>query len=84
MTKGDSQNDLEHDIEQTRQRLAGTIDQLLYRSSPKTITQRQVAAVKGRYVDPVTGEPNVPNILKTAGVVLGVVGLMVALRQLSK
>ena len=84
MTKGDSQNDLEHDIEQTRQRLAGTIDQLLYRSSPKTITRRQVASVKARYVDPVTGQPKVPNILKTAGVVVGVVGLVVALRQLSK
>jgi len=84
MTKGDSQNDIEQEIEQTRLRLAGTIDQLLYRSSPKTITRRQVASVKARYVDPVTGQPKVPNILKTAGVVVGVVGLVVALRQLSK
>jgi hypothetical protein len=84
MTKGDSQTDLEHEIEQTRQRLAGTIDQLIYRSSPKTITRRQLASVKATYVDPVTGQPNVPNVLKTAGVVLGVVGLVVALRQLSR
>jgi hypothetical protein len=84
MTKGASQTDLEHEIEQTRQRLAGTIDQLIYRSSPKTITRRQIATIKATYVDPVTGQPNVPNILRTAGVVVGVVGLVVALRRLSK
>jgi len=46
MTKVDRQSSLEHEIEATRERLAGTIDQLLYRSSPKTIAQRQIAAVK--------------------------------------
>jgi hypothetical protein len=84
MTKGDRQTDLEHEIEQTRERLAVTIDQLIYRSSPKTITRRQIAAVKATYVDPVTGQPKMPNILKTAGVVVGVVSLVVALRQLTK
>jgi hypothetical protein len=84
MTKADRQSELEREIEETRERLAGTIDQLIYRSSPKTIVGRQVAAVKATYVDPMTGQPNTPNILKTVGVVAGVVGLMVALRKLSK
>ena len=84
MTKADRPSDLEREIEETRQRLAGTIDQLLYRSSPKTIAQRQAAAVKATYVDPATGQPKTANILKTAGVVVGVVGLLVALRRLSK
>ena len=84
MTKADRPSDLEREIEETRERLAGTIDQLLYRSSPKTIAGRQVAAVKATYVDPATGQPNTVNILKTVGVVVGVVGLFVALRQLSK
>jgi len=84
MTKVDRQSSLEHEIEATRERLAGTIDQLLYRSSPKTIAQRQIAAVKATYVDPLTGQPNTANILKTVGVVTGVVGLMVALRKLSR
>jgi hypothetical protein len=84
MTKADRQSSLEREIEETRERLAGTIDQLLYRSSPKTIAQRQVAAVKATYVDPATGQPNMANILKTAGVVAGVVGLMVALRRLAR
>ncbi len=79
----ESIKDLERDIEETRERLATTIDQLLHRSSPKTIAQRQAAAVKATYVDPVTGEPNTVNILRTAGVVVGVVGLFVALRKLA-
>jgi chorismate mutase len=84
MTKADRQSALEHEIEEARERLAGTIDQLLYRSSPKTIAARQVAAVKATYVDPVTGQPRTENILKTAGIVAGVVGLVVVLRALSK
>jgi hypothetical protein len=84
MTKADRSSQLEHEIEEARQRLAGTIDQLIYRSSPKTIAQRQVAAIKATYVDPVTGEPVMANILKTVGVVVGVVGLMVTLRRLSR
>ncbi|GAB7005562.1 hypothetical protein JCM18899A_30350 [Nocardioides sp. AN3] len=84
MTKADRSSQLEHEIEVTRERLAGTIDQLIYRSSPKTIVRRQIEAIKATYVDPVTGEPNTPNILKTVGVVAGVVGLMVTLRRLSR
>ena len=84
MTKADRQISLEREIEETRERLAGTIDQLIYRASPKTIAQRQIAAVKATYVDPVTGQPRTANILTTAGVVVGVVGVMVALRKLTK
>jgi hypothetical protein len=83
MTKADRQSQLEHEIEETRERLAGTIDQLLHRSSPKTIAQRQFAALRAAYVDPLTGQPRTDNILKTAGVVVGVVGLIVTLRKLS-
>ena len=76
-------NDIEREIEEARERLAGTIDQLLYRASPKTIVGRQVAQVKAVYVDPATGEPRTDNILKTVGVVVGVVSVMVVLRKLS-
>jgi hypothetical protein len=73
-------SEIEREIEETRERLAGTIDQLLYRSHPKTIVQREVASVKAYYVDPTTGEPRTDNILKTAGIVVGVVGLFVVIR----
>lgn len=84
MTKADRQSSIEREIEEARERLAGTIDQLLYRTSPKTIANRQIAAVKAVYVDPATGQPNTGNILKTAGGVVGVVAIFVTLRKLSR
>ena len=74
---------LESDIEVTRERLADTIDQLVYRASPKTIARREVASVKAMYVAP-DGSPRTDNILKTAGVVVGFVAVMVALRKLTR
>jgi hypothetical protein len=76
-----SLDSLERDIEATRERLADTIDQLVYRASPKTIARREVNAVKAYYVAP-DGSPRTDNILKTAGVVAGVVAVVVALRTI--
>lgn len=83
MAKADRNSGLEHEIEEARERLAGTIDQLVYRAHPKTIASRQVAAVKAVYVDPVSGQPKTGNIAKTASAVAGVVVLFIALRKLS-
>ena len=74
-------SDIEREIEETRERLAGTIDQLLYRSSPKTIVSREIAQVKAHYVDAETGQPRTDNILKTAGVVVGVIAVFVVIRK---
>ncbi len=79
-----SPSDIEREIEEARERLAGTIDQLLYRSHPKTIVGREVAQVKAHYVDAETGEPRTDNILKTVGGVVGVVVLIVVLRTITK
>jgi hypothetical protein len=76
-------SDIEREIEEARERLAGTIDQLLYRSHPKTIIQREVAQVKAHYVDAETGEPRTDNILKTVGVVVGVVAALVVIRKVT-
>ncbi|MBM9460781.1 DUF3618 domain-containing protein [Nocardioides sp. zg-536] len=76
-------SDIEREIEEARERLAGTIDQLLYRSHPKTIISREIAQVKAYYVDPETGEPRTDNILKTVGGVLGVVALGIVLRKIT-
>jgi hypothetical protein len=75
-------SDIEREIEEARERLAGTIDQLLYRSSPKTIVSREIAQVKAHYVDAETGQPRTDNILKTAGVVAGVVAVFVVIRKI--
>ena len=81
MTQDNQLSSLEHEIEETRERLASTIDQLLYRANPKTIATREVSSIKAHFVDPTTGRPRTDNILKTAGVVVGVVTLFVVVRK---
>ena len=71
---------LEREIEATRDRLAGTIDQLVYRAHPKTIVSRRVSSIKAYFVDPLTGSPRTDNILKVAGGLVGVVALFAAVR----
>ena len=83
MSKRNETSDLEREIEETRERLAQTIDQLLYRSSPKTIVGREIASIKAHYVDPATGEPRTDNILKTVGGVVGFVALIVVIRKVA-
>jgi hypothetical protein len=74
---------LEREIEETRQRLASTIDQLAYRAHPKTVVGRQVATVKANFVDPDTGAPRTDNILKVAGAVVGAVVLLAIVRKVA-
>ena len=73
-------NEIEAEIEQTRERLASSIDQLAYRAHPKTIATRQVSAVRGFFLDS-DGAPRTDNIIKVVG---GVVGAIVALKVLRK
>ena len=75
-------SDIEREIEEARERLAGTIDELLYRSSPKTIVSREIAQMKAHFVDIETGQPRTDNILKTAGAVVGVIAVFVVIRKL--
>ena len=82
MSNGSDPSALAAEIEETRERLASTIDQLMHRASPKTIVSREVAEVKGFFVDPVTGEPRTENILKVVGGVVGTIAAIVILRRL--
>jgi hypothetical protein len=74
---------IESDIEMTRERLASTIDQLVYRTSPKTIARREVSQVKGYFVD-ADGAPRTDNILKVVGGVVGVVVVFGIIRKIVK
>jgi Protein of unknown function (DUF3618) len=76
--------ELEAQMEVTRERLAGTIDQLVYRASPKTIARREITSVKGYFVDLRTGQPRTANILKVAGGVIGVVALFAVVRAVGR
>ena len=72
---------LEREIEEARQRLADTIDQLTYRTNPKTIIGREVTSVKSHFVDVESGAPRTDNILKVAGAVVGLLVLVVVVRK---
>jgi hypothetical protein len=79
----DNLSALEREMEETRLRLAATIDQLTHRASPKTIARREVGAVKGYFVD-ASGAPRTGNILKVAGVVGGVAAAFVLIRKIAR
>ena len=74
---------LEAQMEQTRERLAGTIDQLVYRASPKTIARREITSVKGYFVDLRTRQPRTTNILKVVGGVVGAAVLLAVVRKVA-
>ncbi len=74
---------IEREMEETRDRLASTIDQLVYRTNPKTIIRREVAAVKATFVD-ADGNPRTENILKVAGGVAGFVAVLVVIRRVTR
>jgi hypothetical protein len=74
---------IEREMEEARDRLASTIDQLLYRTNPKTIVRREVAAVKATFVD-ADGNPRTENILKVAGGVAGFVAVLAVIRRVTR
>jgi Protein of unknown function (DUF3618) len=74
---------IEDDMEATRQRLAGTIDQLVHRASPKTIAKREVEGLRAHFVD-ARGNPRTDNILKVAGAVVGFVVFVVVIRKVTR
>ena len=87
MAKGkadDGPSALEREIEETRERLAGTIDELLYRSNPRTIVSREVAGLKAFFVDPASGQPRTENILKVAAGVVGTIVVFALIRKASR
>jgi Protein of unknown function (DUF3618) len=75
---------LEAEMEATRERLADTIDQLVYRASPKTIARRELTSIKGYFVDLQTGQPRTTNILKVAGGILGTAVIFAVVRRVTR
>ena len=75
-----SPQSIQTEMEATRNRLAGTIDQIVYRSHPKTIAKRRIDEIKSRFVDE-QGEPRTDEIAKVAGAVVGFFALMATIRK---
>jgi hypothetical protein len=78
-----SPQDLEHDIEQTRDRLADTLDELLFRIKPKTIVQRQIEETRSHFVD-AQGNVRPERVAAVVGAAVGVAAFFVVVRRLSK
>jgi hypothetical protein len=72
---------LVRDIEQARDRLAVTIDQIVERVHPKNAAQRTLGKIKSRFVSD-DGSPRLENIAPVAGSIVGVAALIVVVRHL--
>ncbi|WP_460459511.1 DUF3618 domain-containing protein, partial [Angustibacter peucedani] len=70
---------IEHDIEATRERLAGTVDELAVRLHPKEIGRRSVADAKAKVRAATTtpdGSPRVERIAAVAAAAAALGGLL--------
>ncbi|NHC12831.1 DUF3618 domain-containing protein [Motilibacter sp. E257] len=67
---------IERDIEVTRQRLAGTIDEISDRVKPANLVADAKAKAKAQFVNP-DGSPRTDRIAVVGGVVVAVVALVV-------
>ncbi|MGH3365958.1 MAG: DUF3618 domain-containing protein [Nocardioidaceae bacterium] len=77
-----SPKDLEYEVEETRDRLADTLDELLFRIRPGTIVSRQLRQTKSHFVD-AGGNIRTENVAALAGAALGVVVLFAVVRKVS-
>jgi Protein of unknown function (DUF3618) len=73
---------LVRDIEEARDRLAVTIDQIVERAHPKNVAKRTLVKVKSRFVNE-DGSPRLENIAPVAGGIVGVAALVVVVRYLA-
>ncbi|MFT4187913.1 MAG: DUF3618 domain-containing protein [Aeromicrobium sp.] len=76
-------DDLVAQIDQVRENLAATIDELIDRTSPKTIMRRNVEAVKARFVDE-NGSPRPETIVPIVAAVAGTIAAAVVVRRLMR
>lgn len=75
-------DEISAEIADTRDRLAGTIDQLVYRTKPKTIASRQLASVKASFRTD-DGSLDTAKVAKIAGGVVGFIAVVIAIRKIA-
>lgn len=80
--RSQSPDALVDEIEQTREQLAVTVDALVDRAHPRNIAQRQLERVKGVFVAP-DGALRNDQIAKAAGVVVGLVAVVMLIRRVA-
>jgi len=74
---------IEKDLADTRNRLAGTVDSLVDQLHPKKIVRRRLEDIKGRFSKP-DGSIDIAKIAPIAIGVGGVVGLRILVRSRSR
>ncbi|UPK76303.1 DUF3618 domain-containing protein [Nocardioidaceae bacterium SCSIO 66511] len=75
-----SPDQLVADIEETRERLAHTVDALIDRTSPKNIARRNLESIKSQFIDE-SGSPRFDTILPVVGGIVGFAGLIIVIRK---
>ncbi|HRY10646.1 MAG: DUF3618 domain-containing protein [Actinobacteria bacterium] len=75
--------DIESDMDATRARLAGTLNDLKVATQPKNILNRQTQKVKDFYVDEY-GAVRIDHVAITVGVVVGVIVLRKTWRRITR
>ncbi|EFQ83700.1 hypothetical protein HMPREF0063_11363 [Aeromicrobium marinum DSM 15272] len=73
---------LVEEIDDLRDHLADTIDELIDRTSPKSIARRALERVKARFVDE-SGSPRLETIVPVVAAVAGTVAAAVVIRRLT-
>jgi hypothetical protein len=76
-------DELVDEIEQIRMRLAGTVDELVDRAHPKSIAQRSLRNLKGRFVDE-QGSPRFETIVPVVAGAAAVVTVVLVIRRLTR
>lgn len=74
-------DELLDDIEEIRERLAGTVDELITRTNPKNIARRRLEDLKAHFVDE-HGAPRLENIIPIAAGAVAIIGALVVIRKI--
>lgn len=74
-------DELVDEIEHIRNRLAGTVDELLERTSPKKVLHRKKAEVKAHFVDE-HGSVRLENVIPVAAGAAVVLGVLLVIRRI--
>lgn len=74
-------DDLLTEIEEIRERLAGTVDDLIDRTNPKNIARRRLNDAKAHFID-ANGSPRLENIVPVVLGAAGVIGVLVLIRKI--
>lgn len=76
-------DDLVREIDEIRERLAGTVDQLVDAVHPKSIARRGVASVRSKFVDE-DGSVKTGTVVPLVGGVVAIIAAAVIVRRIGR